>query len=449
MLTFEDLTDGQKAAFIAVKIRLEGNDTKQRHITINGPAGTGKTTLTRFIIDDLIKSGTSGIMLAAPTHQAKKVLASLAGMPAHTIHSILKINPTTYEDEVEFTQSGDLPDLSECNVLFCDESSMYDKKLFKILIDTVPRNCMIVALGDIAQLRPVSPGSTVPETSLFFSNENFEQISLSEVKRSNGPIIKVATDIRKGEMIYDYRDSDTNEGVHNLYNSQSSIAAFFEKYFSIVKTPEDLFENRMLAFQNKSVDRLNKIIRKRIYNTDEPFIVNEIIVMQEPLTVTQTFGGKKFTETVFNNGELVKIKTVKQVNKFVSLTGVKDPVTIAAWELLLESTEGDDEPREGLITVIEDEKQLNMFNRYMTRAATEFKSMKARGQRPAWSQWWSTKNKFTRVKPLPCGTIHKSQGTSVDNVFLYTPCLLGTEKTLSQQLMYVGVTRARHNVYYI
>ena len=121
-------------------------------------------------------------------------------------------------------------------------------------------------------------------------------------------------------------------------------------------------------------------------------------------------------------------------------------MTIEAWELSLESTEGEGA---GVITVIEDEKQLNMFNRYMTRAAKEFKSMKQRGQRPAWHQWWSTKAKFIRVKPLACGTIHKSQGTSVDNVFLYTPCLYNTDAKLTQQLLYVGVTRARHNVYYI
>ena len=447
MLEYNDLTDGQKQAFDTAKRLIAGDPSiEKRHLTINGPAGTGKTTLTRFIIDDLIKTGTSGIMLAAPTHQAKKILAKLAGMPAHTIHSVLKINPTTYEDEVEFVQSGDRPDLSECNVLFCDEASMYDKKLFKILIDTVPSNCTIIALGDIAQLQPVSPGSTSPETSLFFSNEHFEQVSLSEVKRSNGPIIEVATALRKGKAIYDNRTPDTNEGVHNLYNAQSSVAALFEKYFEIVKTPEDLLENRMLAFQNKSVDKLNKIIRKKIYKTEDPFVINEVIVMQEPLTVTQSFGGKKFTETIFNNGELVKIVKIKQVSKFISLTGVQDPVKIEAWELALESTEEDGA---GVITVIEDEKQLEMFNRYMARAAKEFKTMKQRGLRPAWGQWWSTKNKFTKVKPLACGTIHKSQGTSVDNVFLYTPCLYSTSAEMSQQLLYVGVTRARHNVFYI
>jgi len=39
--TFDDLTEGQKNAF---NIADEGDQRKKHHVTINGPAGTGKTT---------------------------------------------------------------------------------------------------------------------------------------------------------------------------------------------------------------------------------------------------------------------------------------------------------------------------------------------------------------------------------------------------------------------
>ena len=107
-LQFDDLTEVQQNSFNAA---LEAMKTTGQHITINGPAGTGKTTLTKFLINHLVRTGESGIMLAAPTHQAKKVLSKLAGMEAQTIHSLLKINPTTYEDATLFEQS-DVPDLS-------------------------------------------------------------------------------------------------------------------------------------------------------------------------------------------------------------------------------------------------------------------------------------------------------------------------------------------------
>jgi ABC-type Mn2+/Zn2+ transport system ATPase subunit len=45
---------------------------KKHHVTINGPAGTGKTTLTKFIIEALISTGETGIILAAPTTRRRK-----------------------------------------------------------------------------------------------------------------------------------------------------------------------------------------------------------------------------------------------------------------------------------------------------------------------------------------------------------------------------------------
>ncbi|MGC8165307.1 hypothetical protein ACP3WT_27380, partial [Salmonella enterica] len=70
--------------------------------------------------------------------------------------------------------------------------------------------------------------------------------------RSNAPIIKVATDIRNGEWIYEHLVD--GEGVHG-FTSQTALRDFMMTYFENVKTMEDMFENRMLAFTNKSVDK--------------------------------------------------------------------------------------------------------------------------------------------------------------------------------------------------
>lgn len=441
-ITFEQLTDGQKEAFNAVIEAIKSGG--KQHVTINGPAGTGKTTLTKFLIDHLIRNGETGIQLAAPTHQAKKVLSKLAGMEASTIHSLLKINPTTYEDVSLFEQS-DTPDLSECRVLICDEVSMYDKELFRILMASVPSWCVIIGLGDIAQIRPVAPNSNIPEVSLFFLNPKFKQISLTEVKRSNAPIIEVATAIREGKWIE--QNVVDGEGVHSLIvEGNGSVKNFMEKYFELVKTPEDLFNTRMLAYTNASVNNLNKIIRQKIYKTKEPFIVDEVLVMQEPLMKTHQFEGKKFTEVKFNNSEMVRILSCKKESKRLQIRGVQFEDVVVCWYLQCQSLET--EITETLC-VIEDPKQQNIFQNFMGAAASEFKGMNGTGKRPNWKSWWELKNSFHKVKALPCGTIHKSQGSSVDNVFLYTPCIHKADAELAQQLLYVGATRARNNVYFI
>lgn len=75
-MTFDDLTEGQKNAF---NIVMKAIKEKKHHVTINGPAGTGKTTLTKFIIEALISTGETGIILAAPTHAAKRFFQNCRG----------------------------------------------------------------------------------------------------------------------------------------------------------------------------------------------------------------------------------------------------------------------------------------------------------------------------------------------------------------------------------
>lgn len=436
-LTINDLNQGQRAALDAA---FDAIQTKT-HVTINGPAGTGKTTLTRVLIDHLIRNGTKGIMLAAPTHQAKKILSKLAGMDASTIHSLLKINPTNYEDTTEFVQS-DAPDLSECSVLICDEVSMYDRELFRILMASVPHWCTIIGLGDIAQIRPVAPGSSKPELSAFFFNEKFKQVTLTEVMRSNAPIIKVATDIRNGKWISE--NLVDGHGVHNLGKSGSPVKNFMERYFDIVKDEDYLFDNRMLAFTNKSVDQLNTIIRKRLYQTDQAFIPHEVLVMQEPLIKTHTFEGKKFTETVFNNGEMVRIMECSQSTSQLYIKGVAHKDTVKTWNIQVRGVDNDEI---AVIQVINEEAELNKFQNFMAISAGQFKEN--REARPNWKAWWEIKHRFKKVKALPVSTIHKSQGATVDSCFLYTPCIHKCDKELAQQLLYVGATRAKTDVYYI
>lgn len=437
------LNKGQKKAFDYIISRIKAG--KGNHITLNGPAGTGKTTMTKFIVDYLISQGVSGVVLAAPTHAAKKVLSKLSGVEARTIHSLLKINPTTYEDSITFEQKGEV-DVSELRVVVCDEASMYDRKLFRILMATIPRYCLVIAIGDKAQIRPVEPGSTEPSLSPFFTHKDFDQLELDEVMRSNAPIIKVATDIRNGKWIYDYQQD--GHGVHG-FTSTTALKDFMMKYFEIVKDPEDMFENKMFAFTNKSVDKLNSIIRRRILETEDAFIKGEVIVMQEPLIKELEFEGKRFNDLKFNNGQYVRIVSAEYVSSFVSCTGVSGEYMIRHWRLAVETYDKDEDYHLETINVISDEQEQNKFQFFLAKAADTYRNWQKGGKAP-WKSFWAAKRMFHKVKPLPASTFHKAQGLSVDTSFLYTPCIhVVNDVELARQLLYVGATRGRHDVYYV
>lgn len=437
-MTFDDLTEGQKNAFNVV---MKAIKEKKHHVTINGPAGTGKTTLTRFIVEALISSGESGIILAAPTHAAKKVLSKLAGQEASTIHSILKINPTTYEENVLFEQKK-VPDLALCRVLLFDEASMCDRSLFKIMLASIPKWCTVIGIGDRCQIRPVDPGESTAYLSPFFTHKDFVQCNLTEVKRSNAPIIDVATDIRNGKWIYD--KVVDGHGVHGY----TDLKSYMMNYFNVVKTPEDLFENRMMAFTNKSVDKLNSIIRRKLLETEKPFVKDEVIVLQEPFTKTYKLDGKNMTEMLFNNGQFVRIRDAVETSTFVKARGVSGEYMIRYWNLTVE-TYGDDEEyiRED-IKVISSEEELYKFNLFLAKTAETYKFWNKGGKAP-WSEFWDAKRMFTKVKALPVSTFHKAQGMSVDTAFVYTPCIHYADSELAKQLLYVGTTRGRFDVHFI
>ncbi|UYD57521.1 ATP-dependent DNA helicase [Aeromonas phage B614] len=438
MLTYDDLTIGQKSA---IERALEAMRTK-RHITIRGPAGSGKTTMTRFLLERLFQTGQQGIVLTAPTHQAKKELSKHAMRKSYTIQSVLKINPSTLEENQIFEQKG-TPDFSKTRVLICDEVSFYTRKLFDILMRNVPSHCVVIGIGDKAQIRGVSEDDT-HELSPFFTDHRFDQIELTEVKRHQGPIIEVATDIRNGKWIYEKLDENGN-GVKQYH----TVKDFLTEYFRRTKKPDDLFDNRIMAYTNNSVDKLNAVIRKQLYGANAaPFIPGEILVMQEPLMFEIDVGGQTLKEVIFNNGQHVNILNVKPSRKVLKAKGVGE-IEIECTMLECEShDEDEDDYKRAWFTVIHDQNTQAAISEFLSIIADKYRS---REVFPNWKDFWAIRNAFTKVRPLGAMTFHKSQGSTFKNAYLFTPCLhqYCRDPDVAQELIYVGNTRARENVGFV
>lgn len=445
-IKFEDLTADQKLAHDTVMDVVKGKVDKT-NILIKGQAGAGKTLVTKFIMASLRSQGIRGIVLTAPTHAAKKVLRNVVNADVNTIHSVLRIKPDTYEDVRVFDQAG-VPKLEECEVLICDEVSMYDDKLFDILMRNVPSRCIIIGLGDEEQIRSVSIDE--PKRSPFFKDKRFKVIELKEVKRATGAILDVALKIRNGEWInanhQENHSSDNGENVVSMPDAKSLIL----KYFENVKTPEDFKENRVLAYTNKLVDSCNMAIRRHIYGKDvEYFIKDEVLVMQEPLTQKININGVVMDDTIFNNSEWVRTLSCEYTSDFISLPGVAGKIMIRYWDLFLRSEEPDNAKATGRIMVITEQEEQDKLQKLLGDAAYAYKNNPT--IRPAWKAFWTLKGKFHTVKHLPACTFHKSQGSSIDNAYVFASQIDNADHLDAEQrreLLYVGFSRARKNVYF-
>ncbi len=122
---------------------------------ITGGPGTGKTTLTRFIVQALSRLQLK-VKLAAPTGRASKRLAEATLKPAQTIHRLLGFSPGS-----GFEKGPDKK--IRADVLLVDEASMLDCQLCLQLLRAMHLNGRLILIGDANQLPAVGPGNVLQD----------------------------------------------------------------------------------------------------------------------------------------------------------------------------------------------------------------------------------------------------------------------------------------------
>lgn len=118
---------------------------------ITGGAGSGKSQMTKSIIDAFEALGES-VHLCAPTGKAAKRLTDLVGRPAKTIHRVLQYNGATGQ-----FMKNRLDQLQ--GVYIVDEASMIDSALAAHLLSAMGPLASVVFIGDPNQLQPVGAGA--------------------------------------------------------------------------------------------------------------------------------------------------------------------------------------------------------------------------------------------------------------------------------------------------
>lgn len=206
---------------------------------IVGAAGTGKTTVTKAVIEKLIDSGRAGILdsqghkhlpsgtpgVVCVSYTRRAVTNLRKNMSADmktnccTIHKLLEYQPIFYEVEdpktgqlrkvmrFEPTRHKQRPLPTSIHTLVIDESSMVSVELYRLILDAQRHQIQVIFLGDIQQLPPTF-GSAI----LGYKMLELPVVELKTVYRQalESPIIRLAHRILSGKPIpkEEYKDWD-------------------------------------------------------------------------------------------------------------------------------------------------------------------------------------------------------------------------------------------------
>lgn len=178
------LTEKQKEGIEIAKRRYR---LGEKYTCIAGYAGTGKSTLVRFLIKEL-NIPMEDIAYACYTGKASLVLQQ-KGLPAMTLHKLLYKSFKNKDGTFTHIPKNELE--YPYKLIVIDEISMCPEKIW---LQALKHGVHIIALGDPFQLPPIGKDNGVLAAPHIFLTEIMRQALESE-------IIKLSMDIREGKPL--------------------------------------------------------------------------------------------------------------------------------------------------------------------------------------------------------------------------------------------------------
>lgn len=284
-------------------------------VIVTGSAGTGKTSVSRAILN-VYKKANYSISCCALSAMAAQRIIEATGFQASTIHRLLGYNSTGFI----FNYENPL----DCDVLFVDECSMINAYIFYAVVCAVKEGKKIVLCGDNKQLPPIGYGNVFND--LLHKSEEFTVLRLTKVLRQaeDSGILMDANKIRKGiypigqpelkiingklkDMIYMFRD--TREGMTRIAINtyMKSIQEDGMDNVAIIVPRRKNCENSTDEINKKIVDLVCNKMEKSVRFGNKTFYVGSKVTQMD----------NNYDKNVFNGeiGYITKIEEVTDENE--------------------------------------------------------------------------------------------------------------------------------------
>ncbi|EOV8094075.1 TPA: AAA family ATPase [Vibrio parahaemolyticus] len=409
------------------------SDPETRFITVQGFAGTGKTYMIQRFLQGLLKAYPKmRVAVSAPTNSAVAVLKEFGSaidlwLPSATIHSLLGL-VLSNDGEERSVKRKSKGDFDQYHLVLVDECSMLNRQVIRELVTRTHRRMKVIFMGDIYQLNPVNEDVS----------ESFtlgRQLVLSKVMRQEeGHLLSLIADVRQ-QCIDGSRPArvitaldESEDGVHLV--NEMEFKNLLMAQFDTQEFKENPNFCRALAWTNREVLRLNKMVRIHLFGLTAPqFLPNEPVTVLNPVYDYEE-------NLMFATNEQCMISAVKE-DIFTDYLDNRER-RYKIWNITLESMDG--KTSYPVMAIHKDSEKL-----YKRRLAELAES--ARNRTIPWLRFWQFKEMFCDVRHIYANTVHRAQGQTIENVFVNVRDLRqNDDKDELRRLFYVATSRASKNL---
>ncbi len=449
---------------------------------LSGSAGTGKTFCVNTLIQIIKRYYKYDIVLAAPTHKAKNVLARFTNkeLVTSTLHSLLGLKPNVSiadfdAKNIDFLYNFSLDFIKTRTLYIIDECSMINDKLFEHIIETLgdsPSN-KILFIGDAKQLNPVKQ----IEKSSVFTGTDFAGFTLTKVMRQkeNSILLGTLEILRDRSLPKIEPQLSEDEGIRSFSTAKTFMEDIHNK-FETHDFRKEPFKYKVLVYTNKRVKEFNGAIRKML-GYDTPFVIGEVLMGYDNFS----YGGNKITRKslaydsltkstfddnseqeakveIFNSNDyiLMNFRPCQRDIPFYSKVNayaikVLDTIDNSEHAFYMLDPELPKKVYDEIAMVMESIR-LSAIDRYASSYA----------KKKSWEKWYQIKDSFWSMKDFEYDgriikkatfdygyaiSIHKSQGSTYEEVFIdnndVQKCISPDEL---RSLQYVALSRAKKYV---
>lgn len=431
-------------------------DTSQREMVLTGAAGTGKTSLLHVFLKELSKEFKKiKVYCTAYTNEAVRVLSQRSGKNYDkTISGLLGLKLEQNEDKGKILVRDGVCHARKYRLIVIDEASMINDDCYA-MIQSVLRDfpqMKILYVGDEAQLPPVNFASSVVFTCV---PNIFRLTKVMRVSEDN-PIIDLVTPIRdprnmfRPEDCFEHVDrvNERGEGVR-FYTAKKP---FFENLFADFMS-EEYKDNknfcRLLAYTNNAVDKSNCFIRRHIFGNEvEEYTPGDDLIVTEGYSIP--LAGDKSLQ-VYANGERLEVIEAEKYTE--------QETNIVCWSLLVDNYLAPSNKRElrhikvvsseGLPTYIALKRKLVGKAKTLCAEVDPLTGRPVHNRHEVWQEYYDFINSFCYVNYSYAMTIHKAQGSTIDNVYVVEKDINICDWDILQRnkLKYTAFTRAAKNLH--